>query len=146
MTAMVAERKNKVTTLLSIDELAQLQRLADDEGIPATQWVRAQIKRAYAKRFGEMPARPAPATTRGLVEDLTGRAHYTAANIAERMGVLPETVLARLERLAKLRIVERVATHGRDSTWGSLAGNREATLDALQKKNLDLDEPLVDDE
>jgi DNA-binding transcriptional ArsR family regulator len=143
---MVVERKNKVTTLLSIDELAQLQRLADDEGIPATQWVRTLIKRSYVKRFGEAPARPTPATRRGLVEDLTGRAHYTAGNIAERMGVSPETVLAALERLAKARIVERVETHGRDSTWGSLPGNREATLAALQKKNLDPDEPLVDDD
>jgi hypothetical protein len=145
LTAIVVERKNKVTTLLSIDELAQLQRLADDEGIPATQWVRTLIKRSYVKRFGEMPARPTPATLRGLVEDLTGRAHYTAGNIAERMGVSTETVIAALERLAKARIVERVEVHSsKDSTWSSCAGNRDATIEALAKKNLDADEPIVD--
>jgi DNA-binding transcriptional ArsR family regulator len=144
---MVVERKNKVTTLLSIDELAQLQRLADEEGIPATQWIRAQIKRSYVKQFGDKPPRPTPATIGGLLDDMTGRAHYTTGNIAERMGVSEDTVARALHRLEKRGIVELEQTHvNKDTTWRSLAGNRDATVALATKKGLDLDEPLLDDE
>jgi DNA-binding transcriptional ArsR family regulator len=144
---LVVDRKNKVTALLSIDELAQLQKLADDEGVPATQWIRAVIKRSYAKRFGGAPARPTPATLGGLIEDLTGRAHYTTGNIAERMGLSPDTVVMALRRLEKRGIVELEQTHfNKDTTYRSLAGNRDATLAAAEKKGFEVDEPLVADD
>jgi len=143
---MIVERSHKVTALLSVEELGQLQQLADDEGTPATQLLRALIKRAYVRRFGQETPRPTPATVRGLLDDLTGRAHYTAGNIAERMGVSVDVVLATLLRLAKRGLVEREQTHSnKDTTWRSLAGGRDATIEAAEKKKLDLDEPLVDE-
>ena len=143
----MVNRDFKVTVLLSVPEQAQLQALAEEEGVPGTQFIRALIKRAYAKRFGEEKPKPTAATIRGLIEDMTGRAHYTDANIAERMGVEVDDLRLVLDRLKKRGVVELIQTHGEfnSKTWGPLGGrgSREETLAAAEKKGFDLDEPIV---
>jgi hypothetical protein len=143
----MVDRDFKVTVLLSVPEQAQLQALAEEEGVPGTQLIRALIKRAYVKRFGEAKPKPTAATIRGLFEDMFGRAHYTDANIAERMGVELDDLRAVLERLRKQRVVEVIVSHAEfgSKTWGpwGARGSREETLALAAKKGFDLDEPIV---
>jgi hypothetical protein len=143
----MSEREIKVTILLSVPEQAQLQALAEDEGVPATQYIRALVKRAYVKRFGEAKPKPTPATVRGLIEDLTGRAHYTDANIAERMGVELDDLRAVLDRLKKRGVIDLIETHAQfgSKTWAPIGGRggREEVLALAEKKGFDLDEPIV---
>lgn len=135
-----------MTVLLSVAEQAQLQKLADDEGTPATQLIRALVKRAYVRRFGEEKPHPTPATLRGLLDDLRGRAHYTAHNIAERMGVQPKIVLDSLERLHKASLVTKVENWPNgDSTW-EVNRAPEVVDTIVARKRIDLDEPLVGEE
>lgn len=131
----------KTTLVLTNEELSMLQELAHDAGVSTAQWIRQQVRGAHLKRFGAKAPRPTEPTMRGLITDLTGRAHYTAGNIAERMGVERDSIVAALERLRAKRLVFKVQTHGEDSSWECQphARNGELQLAEAVKKGVDLD-------
>ena len=141
---MVIKREIKTTVPLSIEEQAMLQKLADAEGVSTAHWIRAQIRRVHGQRFGSGPPQPTVATLRGLITDLTGRAHYTAENIAERMGVDAVPVLDGLARLERRGLVFKVDGTGGRSTWECRphARDTEKQCTEVEKKHFDLDAPL----
>jgi hypothetical protein len=50
-------REKRLNVLVTEDERAQLQALADREGMKASDYVRQCIRRNYAATFGELPAK-----------------------------------------------------------------------------------------
>jgi DNA-binding MarR family transcriptional regulator len=141
---VVIKREIKTSLPLSIEEQAMLQRLAEAEGISTAQWLRGQVRKVHSQRYGAERLYPTSPTLRGLIADLTGRAHYTTENIAERMGIEVDAVLAGLKRMERKGLVQQVAGSGAGSTWECMPNSRDAEAQAglAEKKGLDLEAPL----
>jgi hypothetical protein len=135
--------------MISVTELSKLHRLAEHEDVPAAQVVRRLIRSEYQKRFGdEQPTTTSP-TLRGILTDMTGRAHLTAGDIAERAALPIDAVDRALRRAAKKGVVELEDGSGANATWRSLAKpdrDRDAVFALAEAKGLDLDDPLVERE
>ena len=120
-----------------------LHAVARRDGRSAAAWLRRAIRLGYMETFGEATPTTATAPTmRGVLEDLTGPAHYTARDIAHRSEVPLEVLIPALESLQRERVVMCVDGKDGDSTWESLHKGREATIDFAQRRGIALDERL----
>lgn len=147
MTVMVKDpRTIKMTLMLSVEEQAMMQRLAQDEGVSTAHVIRSLVKKAFARRFPDQAATVTPATIGGLIDDLTARVHYTTPNIAERMAVSAGRLRRTLQWLAKKK---GVPIEGHDvgtvaETW-ALLKTKDELLTRLAKVGVDLADPLLDE-
>jgi hypothetical protein len=141
---MVAVEKSEVVRArMTPEEVLMLKALAGkDETMSDV--IRDLVRNAYQKQFGaEKPRRSQSPTLRGIIEDITGPAHFTAGGVAKRTGLNVRRVLAALEGLAEHRLVERVDRTGSDSTWESLiTGGAKRLLRAADAAGFDVDADL----
>jgi hypothetical protein len=84
----------------------------------------------------------APIWIRGILEDITGRAHYTAGNIAERTGLSLARTLDALADMAQCGVVTRVDGSGPHSTWELCCKDIDEAVAKLEKRSMKVDKPL----
>jgi hypothetical protein len=130
----------------TIEEEAMLRELAEADRTTVSDALRRLVRDAYGRRFGQKrPGADAEPTVRGIACDVAGPVHYTAGNIAKRTALPLKTVLGVLERLARVRLVERIDGSGAGSTWVPLVeGGREKLLERIERAGIPLDESLHD--
>ncbi len=136
----MADRDRKLTVLLTLEEMSKLEQLAEDQGVTASQEVRALIKTAHVARYGHgAKPRPTMPNLRGIIKDLTGRAHYTVGNIAMRAQLPLETILVGLKTLERRKLARYVGDSGPDATWEAIPPTYDEMIAAAKAKGLDLD-------